>query len=67
MCWQFCRPVMARTSSVKCSFAPGDYGLDGQASILVISPLNSIIKDRISEMSALGYSAILITSIVWNT
>ena len=61
-----CYPVvMARASSIKCSFA--DYELDGQAAIFMISfPLISIIKDQISEMKSIGYSAILIASIVWN-
>ena len=35
-----------------------DYKLDGQAAILVISPLISIIKDQISELKSLGYSAV---------
>ena len=35
-----------------------DYKLDGQAAILVISPLISIIKDQVSEMKSLGYSAV---------
>lgn len=47
---------MARALSTKCSFM--DYKLDGQAAIVVISPLISIIKDQISEMKSLGYSAV---------
>ena len=35
-----------------------DYKLDGQAAILVISPLISMIKDQISELKSLGYSAV---------
>ena len=35
-----------------------DFKLDGQAAILVISPLINIIKDQISEMTSLGYSAV---------
>ena len=53
------RPVMARALSTRCSFVRSmDYKLDGQAAILVISPLISIIKDQISEMKSLGYSAV---------
>lgn len=35
-----------------------DCKLDGQAAILVISPLISIIKDQIRELKSLGYSAV---------
>ena len=35
-----------------------DYKLDGQVAILVISPLISIIKDQMSEIKSLGYSAV---------
>ena len=54
---------MVRASSIKCS----DYELGGQAAILVIPTFINIIKNRISKMRPLGYSAITITSIVWNT
>ena len=42
--------VMARASSIKYSFAPEDYELDGQVTILVIIPLIIIIEDQTSEI-----------------
>ena len=35
-----------------------DYKLSGKASILVISPLNSIIRDQLDDMERQGYSAV---------
>ena len=46
--------VMARASSIKCSFASEDYKLDGQAAILVIFQVISIVEDQIREMKLLG-------------
>lgn len=37
--------------------------MDGKATILVISPLNSIIKDQLDEMRSQGYPAVDATSI----
>ena len=58
--------VTATALSIKCSFVPEDYELDGKVTIFMIFPLISIIEDQISEMKSLGYSAILVASIVWN-
>ena len=35
-----------------------DYQRQGNAAILVISPLNSIIKDQLKDMEQQGYSAV---------
>ena len=58
--------VTERALSIKCSFVPEDYELDGKVTIFMIFPLISIIEDQISEMKSLGYSTILVASIVWN-
>ena len=58
--------VMARASSIKCSFVPEDYELDGQAAILVIFQLINIVEDQIREVKSLGCSVILIATTVLN-
>lgn len=35
-----------------------DYEMNGKATILVISPLVSVIKDQIQDMESIGYSAV---------
>ena len=57
MFWRFCGPNTGKSLIYQMFVRAKNYELNGNAAILVISPLKSIIEDQLQEMELLGYPA----------